>query len=152
MCGITGIAAFGDNPQPAYPQLKAMCDTLIHRGPDEEGMDIQDGVAMGMRRLSIIDLETGSQPIFNEDHTIRTVSNGEIYNFRELRKELESKGHVFNTKTDTEVIVHAYEAFGSDFSRHLNGMFAFALHDAIKRKLFLVRDHIGIKSFIGSIS
>jgi asparagine synthase (glutamine-hydrolysing) len=145
MCGITGIAVFGNNPLPTYPQLKAMCDTLIHRGPDEEGMDIQDGVAIGVRRLSIIDLKTGSQPIFNEDRTIRTVYNGEIYNFRELRKDLEARGHVFYTKSDTEVILHAYEEYGEDFPKYLNGMFAFVLHDAAKRKLYLVRDHIGIK-------
>jgi asparagine synthase (glutamine-hydrolysing) len=151
MCGIAGIAVF-NGTAPNYRQLKTMCDTLIHRGPDGEGMNIQDGVAIGMRRLSVIDLETGSQPIFNEDRTIRTVYNGEIYNFKELRKELERKGHVFYTRTDTEVIVHAYEDFGRDFPKHLNGMFAFALHDTIKRKLYLVRDHIGIKPLYYSFS
>jgi len=144
MCGIAGIAVF-DGPAPNYEQLKAMCDTLVHRGPDEDGMDIHDGVAMGMRRLSIIDLKTGSQPIFNENRTIRLVSNGEIYNFRELRKNLESKGHIFYTHSDTEVIVHAYEEFGNDFPLYLNGMFAFALHDTVKNRLCLVRDHLGIK-------
>jgi len=145
MCGIAGIAAFNGAPSPTWEQLKAMCDTLSHRGPDEEGMDIRDNVAIGMRRLSIIDVKGGSQPIFNEDRSIRTVFNGEIYNFRELRRELESRGHVFLTKSDTEVIVHAYEEYKSNFPNHLNGMFAFALHDSAKRKLFLVRDHIGIK-------
>jgi asparagine synthase (glutamine-hydrolysing) len=122
-----------------------MCDTLSHRGPDDEGMDIRNNIAMGMRRLSIIDVKGGSQPIFNEDGSIRTVYNGEIYNFRELRRELEARGHVFLTQTDTEVIVHAYEEYGSDFPNYFNGMFAFALHDSARRKLFLVRDHIGIK-------
>ena len=93
MCGITGIAIFNGGPPPSRKQLMAMCDTLFHRGPDADGMDIQDGVALGMRRLSIIDLEGGSQPIFNEDGSIRTVFNGEIYNFRELRRVLERRGH-----------------------------------------------------------
>lgn len=145
MCGIAGIAVFNGAPAPSLERLKAMCNTLSHRGPDAEGMDIRDGVAIGMRRLSIIDVSGGSQPIFNEDRSIRTVFNGEIYNFRELRRELESKGHLFVTRTDTEVIVHGYEEYGSDFPKYFNGMFAFALHDAVKRKLFLVRDHIGIK-------
>jgi asparagine synthase (glutamine-hydrolysing) len=144
MCGIAGIAVFS-GPAPNYDRLKAMCDTLVHRGPDEEGMDIEDSVALGMRRLSIIDLKTGSQPIFNEDRTIRTVSNGEIYNFRELRKTLEAKGHIFYTSSDTEVLVHAYEQYGGDFPKYLNGMFALALHDTVKRRLYLVRDHLGIK-------
>jgi len=145
MCGIVGIAVFNGGPPPTYHHLKAMCDTVIHRGPDEDGMDIRDGVAIGMRRLSIIDLKGGSQPIFNEDGLIRTVHNGEIYNFRELRRDLESHGHVFTTNSDTEVIVHAYEEYGSDFPKYFNGMFALALHDSARRKLFLVRDHIGIK-------
>lgn len=145
MCGIAGIVAFGDAPVPTWDQLRAMCASLVHRGPDEEGMDIQDNVAMGMRRLSIIDLAGGSQPIFNEDRSVRTVFNGEIYNFKELRRALQAKGHVFSTHSDTEVIVHAYEEYGSDFPRCLNGMFAIALHDSTNRKLYLVRDHIGIK-------
>jgi asparagine synthase (glutamine-hydrolysing) len=152
MCGIVGIAAIGDMPSPSYQLLKQMCDTIIHRGPDEDGMDIRDDVAMGMRRLSIIDLSGGSQPIFNEDLTIRVVFNGEIYNFRELRTELESCGHHFKTNTDTEVIVHAYEEYGKDFPNYLNGMFAFSLHDMKKRKLFLVRDHIGIKPLFYSFN
>ena len=152
MCGIAGIAVFGDMPTPSYQLLKEMCNTIIHRGPDEDGMDIRDGVAMGMRRLSIIDLSGGSQPIFNEDRTIRVVFNGEIYNFKELRNELESCGHGFKTNTDTEVIVHAYEEYGKDFPTYLNGMFAFSLHDMKKRKLFLVRDHIGIKPLFYSFN
>jgi asparagine synthase (glutamine-hydrolysing) len=145
VCGIAGIAAFDGGVQPTIEQLRGMCDTIVHRGPDEEGLDIQNGVALGMRRLSIIDLTGGSQPIFNEDRSIRTVFNGEIYNFKELRRALKAKGHRFTTSCDTEVIVHAYEEFGPLFPDHLNGMFAIALHDSKLRKLILARDHIGIK-------
>lgn len=152
MCGIAGIVAFHGAQSPNMGQLKEMCDAILHRGPDEDGMDIRDGVALGMRRLAIIDLKGGRQPIFNEDKTVRTVFNGEIYNFRELRQKLESAGHVFKTKTDTEVIVHAYEEFGAEFACHLNGMFAIALHDMKRHKLIFVRDHIGIKPFYFSLA
>lgn len=145
MCGIAGIVAFGASSAPTMEQLARMCGAIYHRGPDEDGMDIRAGVALGMRRLSIIDLQGGRQPIFNEDQTVRTVFNGEIYNFRELRRQLEAAGHLFRTRTDTEVIVHAYEEFGSEFAGHLNGMFAIALHDMKRHKLILVRDHLGIK-------
>jgi asparagine synthase (glutamine-hydrolysing) len=145
MCGVTGIAALAGAPPPSLGQLKAMCDTIVHRGPDDEGLEIRDGVALGMRRLAIIDVAGGRQPICNEDGTICTVFNGEIYNFRELRLELEKAGHVFSTRCDTEVIVHAYEQYGRDFPRYLNGMFAIVLHDSTKRKLILARDHLGIK-------
>jgi asparagine synthase (glutamine-hydrolysing) len=145
MCGITGIAALNGSPSPTWEQLQTMCDTIYHRGPDQDGMDVRHGVALGMRRLSIIDLGGGKQPIFNRERTILTVFNGEIYNFRELRRDLESRGHVFATHTDTEVIVYAYEEYGVDFPKYLNGMFAIALHDTVNQKLFLVRDHLGIK-------
>ncbi len=145
MCGIAGIAALSGAPPPTMAQLKAMCDTIVHRGPDEEGLDIRDEVALGVRRLAIIDVGGGSQPIYNEDHTVSTVYNGEIYNFRELRRDLERAGHVFSTHCDTEVLVHAYEEYGKKFPSYLNGMFAFALHDAAHRKLVLARDHLGIK-------
>ena len=145
MCGITGIAALNGSPVPTWKQLKTMCDTLYHRGPDQDGMDLREGVALGMRRLSIIDLAGGRQPIFNEQGNILTVFNGEIYNFRALRQQLEACGHVFRTNTDTEVIVHAYEEYGADFPQYLNGMFAIAIHDTVKHKLLLVRDHLGIK-------
>lgn len=145
MCGITGVAALQGSPHPSMEQLKTMCDSIYHRGPDQDGMHIQDGVAMGMRRLSIIDLSGGRQPIFNKDRTILTVFNGEIYNFRELRSELEARGYTFATKTDTEVIVYAYEEYGINFPKYLNGMFAIALHDTVQQKLYLVRDHLGIK-------
>jgi asparagine synthase (glutamine-hydrolysing) len=145
MCGITGIISFGAGAPPELEQLRRMCDTILHRGPDQDGLEIRDNIALGMRRLSIIDLKGGRQPIHNEDGSIRTVFNGEIYNFRELRAELASRGHLFRTNTDTEVIVHAYEEYGLDFADRLNGMFAIALHDASRRRLILVRDHLGIK-------
>jgi asparagine synthase (glutamine-hydrolysing) len=152
MCGIAGIASFRNSPPPHFGQVKAMCDVLVHRGPDEEGIDVRDGVALGMRRLSVIDLAGGKQPIYNEDGTIRIVFNGEIYNYRELRKELQMTGHVFRTNSDTETILHAYEENGDNFPNKLNGMFAFALHDMKKRRLILARDHIGIKPLYYSIN
>jgi asparagine synthase (glutamine-hydrolysing) len=122
-----------------------MCDAIRHRGPDDEGMLIREGVALGMRRLAVIDVEGGQQPIGNEDGSIVTVFNGEIYNFRQLRVELESRGHRFATRSDTEVIVHAYEEYGDDFVGRLNGMFALALFDRRQRRLLLARDPLGIK-------
>ena len=145
MCGIAGIVPLGDRPAPSVDRLRAMCDTMVHRGPDDAGLEIQGNVALGMRRLSIIDLAGGHQPIHNEDGTVRVVFNGEIYNYRELRRELESKGHRFATRSDTEVIVHLWEEVGREFPTRLNGMFAIALHDAARRQLVLVRDHLGIK-------
>jgi asparagine synthase (glutamine-hydrolysing) len=122
-----------------------MCSVIRHRGPDDDGIGIVGSVGLGMRRLSIIDVTGSKQPIFNEDQSIRTVFNGEIYNYRELRSELGGKGHKFRTSGDTESIVHAYEEYGEDFPNHLNGMFAIALHDARANSLYLVRDHLGIK-------
>ena len=122
-----------------------MCDTLVHRGPDEEGLLVDGGVALGIRRLSIIDLEGGHQPLHNEDRTVRVIFNGEIYNYRELRRELEGLGHRFHSATDGEVIPHLWEEYGCDFVHHLNGMFAIALHDTIRRRFLLVRDRLGIK-------
>lgn len=146
MCGIAGFIRFsGSNREPDARRLEAMVQTLYHRGPDESGMDLRDGVAMGMRRLSIIDLSGGTQPIYNEDRTIWTVYNGEIYNFPELKEELLTRGHIFTTNTDTEVIVHGYEEWGADFPARLNGMFAIALHDNLQHRFILARDHIGIK-------
>ncbi len=145
MCGIAGVATFYNAP--AIPQglLAEMVNTLTHRGPDESGIAIHGSVAMGMRRLSIIDVDGGSQPIYNEDRTIWTVFNGEIYNFPQLKKELQDKGHIFLTNTDTEVIVHGYEEWGKNFPQHLNGMFAIALHDTNTNSFLLIRDHLGIK-------
>ncbi len=145
MCGIAGIMALPGGAPPTMAQLLAMCATIVHRGPDQDGLTVEGEVALGMRRLSIIDLAGGRQPIANEDGSVITVFNGEIYNFRELRQELEKRGHVFRTRTDTEVIVHGYEEYGLGFADRLNGMFAIALYDAKLRRLVLARDHLGIK-------
>ncbi|MBN1273095.1 MAG: asparagine synthase (glutamine-hydrolyzing) [Candidatus Aminicenantes bacterium] len=145
MCGICG-AARPDLAEPLSLQLlKNMCRTIIHRGPDDQGIHIEPGAALGVRRLSIIDVEGGHQPLSNEEGTVWAAHNGEVYNFPELRKELESAGHVFRTRTDTETLVHAYEEWGRDFVHKLRGMYAFALWDGRRKKLFLVRDRVGIK-------
>ena len=122
-----------------------MSRTLVHRGPDSAGEFSGDGVAFAARRLSIIDLETGDQPIANEDGTVHVVQNGEIYNYRELRRELESAGHRFRTHADTEVLLHLYEAHGDQFVHRLRGMFAIAIWDGPRRRLLLARDRFGIK-------
>jgi asparagine synthase (glutamine-hydrolysing) len=145
MCGIAGYLSLGSQPLPPAEVLERMCETLVHRGPDDLGSELKDGVGLGMRRLAIIDLSGGRQPIYNEDHSVRVTFNGEIYNFRELRKQLEGAGHTFRTASDTEVLVHAYEEFGDNFAERLNGMFAIALHDLRRRRVILARDHIGIK-------
>jgi asparagine synthase (glutamine-hydrolysing) len=145
MCGIAGVAAVAGKSSIDLARLGAMTDSLLHRGPDETGSAICDGVALGMRRLSIIDLEGGSQPLYNEDRTIRVVFNGEIYNYRELRRGLEARGHRLLTNTDGEVIPHLWEELGPRFPTVLNGMFAIALHDVRAKRLALVRDHFGIK-------
>ncbi len=141
MCGIAG----GCGAQIDRAMLKRMCDTIAYRGPDDEGYYLRDGVALGVRRLSIIDLETGGQPIHNEDETLWLVFNGEIFNYIELRAGLESRGHKFHTKSDTEVIVHLYEEMGERCVEKLNGMFAFTLWDDKAHKLFLARDRLGVK-------
>jgi asparagine synthase (glutamine-hydrolysing) len=125
--------------------IRRMCQSMVHRGPDDEGIFVKDGAGLGVRRLSVIDLAGGHQPVFNEDNTICVVYNGEIYNFPELRLELEGRGHRFHTHTDTEVIVHLYEEMGRDCVQRLRGMFAFAIHDTRKRRLLLARDRLGIK-------
>ena len=122
-----------------------MSDTLTHRGPDDEGFFVDRNVGLGMRRLNVIDLVTGHQPISNEDGSIWIVFNGEIYNYPELRKELEKKGHRFSTNTDTETVVHAYEEYGENCVKHLNGMFAFAIWDGPRQRLVLARDRLGVK-------
>lgn len=145
MCGICGIFNFGSEEAVDISTLKRMCTVMSHRGPDDEGFFVERNIGLGMRRLSIIDLSTGHQPISNEDGTIWIVFNGEIYNHLIIRKELESKGHKFSTKTDTETIVHAYEEYGENCVDELRGMFAFAIWDNAKKKLFLARDRVGIK-------
>jgi asparagine synthase (glutamine-hydrolysing) len=145
MCGICGFVRFDGLPMDSNPMIQKMADKIIHRGPDNFGYYLDDHCALGFRRLSIIDLETGNQPIQNESGTIRIVFNGEIYNFQELRKHLMNVGHSFYTNTDTEVIVHAYEEYGTECLKFLKGMFAFALWDSNKRQLFLARDRVGKK-------
>ena len=122
-----------------------MTRTIAHRGPDGEGFFVDHEAGLGHRRLSIIDIEGGAQPISNEDDSLQIVFNGEIYNFIELRKELIGLGHQFKTRTDTEVIIHAYEEWGTECLNRLNGMFAFAIWDTRLRSLFLARDHLGVK-------
>ena len=142
MCGITG---FIDKRNPKKDIIKKMTDRIIHRGPDAEGYYIDDNIALGHRRLSIIDLKGGDQPIYNEDKSMVVIFNGEIYNFIELKAELEEKGHKFKTICDTEVLVHGYEQWHSDLPKKLRGMFAFALYDINNKTLFLARDNFGIK-------
>ena len=140
MCGICG---FSWNDEAL---IRRMADRIVHRGPDQEGFFCTDGMSLGFRRLSIIDLsENGSQPMFNEDNTVCLVFNGEIYNFQELRPQLEAKGHRFRSNTDSEVILHGYEEYGIDVVNHLRGMFGFALYDTVRKRLLLARDRIGIK-------
>lgn len=144
MCGIVGLFNFnGEKVDAAL--LETLNATLMHRGPDGSGHFLQHNVGLAMRRLAIIDLEQGQQPIYNENKTVAVVFNGEIYNFLQLRAELKARGHQFKTHTDTEVIVHLYEEKGLDVPAYLNGMFAFALWDATKEQLLIARDHLGIK-------
>ena len=145
MCGIAGFAGWRLAPDAASASVKAMCDAITHRGPDDWGSFVAEGVALGMRRLSIIDVGGGHQPIGNEDGTIQIVFNGEIYNHHALRATLEARGHTFRTRSDTEAIVHGYEEWGDDVVQQLRGMFAFAIWDAPKRRLFVARDRVGIK-------
>lgn len=150
MCGICGIIGTGD-PAVAAERVRAMMNAMVHRGPDGEGFHAAPHISIGMRRLSIIDLLGGQQPIWNEDATLALIFNGEIYNFRELRSLLQSHGHVFSTQSDTEVILHAYELWGSECVLHFRGMFAFALvefsagKEKRAQRVFLARDRLGIK-------
>jgi len=144
VCGIAGIVRWNSAPV-LEEEIRSMCGAMVHRGPDEEGVYLGDSVALGMRRLSIIDIDNGQQPVSNEDGSVWTVFNGEIYNHRELRRDLERKGHTFRTASDTETIVHLYEDLGPQCVDRLRGMFAFAIWDVRKRKLLLARDRLGIK-------
>src|SRR6266853_6623537 len=145
MCGIVGMVMKDAGCLVDAADVRRMCDMIIHRGPDEEGVLAQGQVGLGIRRLSIIDLSTGQQPVHNEDKSVWIVFNGEIYNFPELRAELEGRGHQFYTHSDTEVIVHLYEEMGADCVKKLRGMFALALYDDRKQKLLLARDRLGKK-------
>ncbi len=147
MCGIAGILNFDPRRPVSREAVERMCAVTRHRGPDDHGLYLDGNVGLGFNRLSIIDLEGGRQPMSNEDGRVWVVFNGEIYNFRELRAELEGRGHRFATRSDTETIVHAWEEFGEDCVDHLRGMFAFAVWDARRRLLFAARDRLGIKPF-----
>lgn len=151
MCGIAGRFNFSPSQQIDRATLRAMTTALAHRGPDADGYYTGEGVGLGHRRLSIIDLSTGDQPLSNEDRTVWTVFNGEIYNFAEIRQELEAHGHVFRTHTDTEVIVHGYEQWGTDLVSRFRGMFAIAIWDAPRRRLLLFRDRLGVKPLYYSL-
>jgi asparagine synthase (glutamine-hydrolysing) len=159
MCGIAGrldLAALARDGRDADPvgraTVEAMCDSLVHRGPDGGATVSRGALTMGMRRLSIIDLEGGMQPIANEDESLWLVCNGEIYNYRELAANLRSRGHRFRTGSDVEVILHLYEDYELNFASHLRGMFAFALWDAKLGRLIVGRDRLGIKPTRASCS
>ncbi|MEP7071768.1 MAG: asparagine synthase (glutamine-hydrolyzing) [Verrucomicrobiota bacterium] len=144
MCGIAGFVA-GRNGTEREQILRRMCDRMRHRGPDDEGYFSAPGIGLAMRRLSIVDVDCGQQPIANEDGSIQLIFNGEIYNYVELRESLQGRGHIFKTRGDTETLVHLYEEHGVEMLSHLRGMFAFALWDSRRRMLFLARDRLGKK-------
>ncbi|MBK7704643.1 MAG: asparagine synthase (glutamine-hydrolyzing) [Acidobacteria bacterium] len=152
MCGIAGFIS-KDAAETAGRErlLDAMCRVITHRGPDEQGTIVKDRAALGMRRLSIIDLKSGQQPIFDCSGNLAIVFNGEIYNYRDLKKDLEARGHKFKTHSDTETIVHAYEEFGADCVKFLRGMFAFAIYDFRDESLFIARDRVGKKPLFYSL-
>ena len=147
MCGITGWvnlkqSNFKDHIEAV---LHSMCERIVHRGPDSEGVWLDDQVALGMRRLSIIDLKTGDQPVFSEDKSVIVMMNGELYNYREVRAELEKDGFKFVTKSDTEILPHLYQKYADDLLDHVNGMYAFSLWDSRRKKLIIARDRFGEK-------
>lgn len=144
VCGIAGVVATGGR-RANRRTLERMCEAMVHRGPDSEGFHVEEGVALAVRRLAIIDVKRGHQPIYNEDKSVCMVMNGEIYNFRELREQLQTRGHKFTTDSDTEVIIHLYEQRGKELVNELRGMFAFALWDRKKGQLLLARDRVGKK-------
>src|ERR1051326_493434 len=143
MCGIAGIYS----PVARVDELvvRDMTEVMYHRGPIENGYFLRPQVALGMRRLSIIDIEGGHQPLFNEDRTVAVILNGQIYNYREIRADLIKRGHNLRTESDTEVIAHLYEEMGEECATQFNGMFAFALWDETKQRLFIARDRLGVK-------
>src|SRR5437870_4682648 len=145
MCGIAGVVQFRSDSHVDPENVERMCRAIVHRGPDDDGIYVQGRVGLGMRRLSIVDLATGHQPISNEDGTVWIVFNGEIYNHLAVREQLQARGHRYATNSDTETVVHAYEEYGRDCVHHLRGMFAFAIWDTRQRRLFIARDRLGIK-------
>src|SRR6185295_6061559 len=144
MCGIAGCLDLRGAGRIDRSVVAAMTEALVHRGPDSSGFHFEPNVALGIRRLKIIDLETGDQPIANEDGTVVMVCNGEIFNYLELRADLIARGHRFSTRTDVEVLVHLYEEYGAALVEHLNGQFAFALYDRRAERLLLARDPFGV--------
>jgi asparagine synthase (glutamine-hydrolysing) len=144
LCGICGVFRVSEGPRVSSDVIETMTQTLAHRGPDDSGYFVNDGVGFGFRRLSIIDLFTGNQPLANEDQTIFLVCNGEIFNHRQLRDELVAKGHRFRSQTDVEVLIHLYEELGDGFLSKINGQFAFMLFDGVRNRLFGARDHFGV--------
>ncbi len=152
MCGICGITYFNRDKRVDEGVLRAMRDSLLHRGPDSAGVYIAGNIGLGHRRLSIIDLASGYQPVHNEDSTIWITFNGEIYNYKDLTVDLEAKGHRFYTKSDTEILVHLYEEYGEDMLSRINGMFAFCIWDQNKEEMFLARDRIGKKPLFYTIN
>ncbi len=151
MCGVVGIAPKNGSATPERPMLEKMVAAIRHRGPDDEGYFVAPGIGLGHARLSIIDVQGGRQPIHNEDESVWVSYNGEIFNYIELRQDLQKRGHEFYTETDTEVIVHLYEEFGLEFVQHLNGQFAIALWDKNRRRLMLIRDRVGILPLFYSV-
>src|SRR6267142_2108807 len=145
MCGIAGILEFARDSRANPALLREMCQIITHRGPDDDGFYTDGPAGIGMRRLSIVDLATGHQPISNADGSLWIVFNGEIYNHLTLREQLIARGHAYRTHSDTETIVHLYEEYGRNCVQHLRGMFAFAIWDAKQKSLFIARDRLGIK-------
>lgn len=148
MCGIAGWINLDTTRSQSIDReavLHSMCERIVHRGPDSEGLWLDDQVALGMRRLSIIDLKTGDQPVLNEDKSVIVMMNGELYNYREVRADLEKRGHRFTTQSDTEILPHLYEEYGDALLEHVNGMYAFSLWDSRKKKLLIARDRFGEK-------
>src|SRR5271169_61624 len=152
MCGICGKLMFDSGAKVSPALVKAMADTIYHRGPDDEGYYVSGPIGLGFRRLSIIALKSGHQPLSNEDGALQIIFNGEIYNYQELRAFLLSKGHVFKTQSDTEVIVHLYEELGPKCLDKLRGMFALAIWNENTKSLFLARDRVGIKPLYYSLT
>jgi asparagine synthase (glutamine-hydrolysing) len=145
MCGICGQLNFAKGEPANSETIRRMSRSMLHRGPDDEGNFISGPVGLGFRRLSIIDLSGGRQPMSDAEGSVHVVFNGEIYNFRELRRELETRGHKFRTRSDTEVIVHGYKQWGTEVFNRLNGMFGVAIWDVKHRRLVVARDAMGIK-------
>src|SRR5688500_8384845 len=145
MCGIVGVMDVRGKREISRELVSRMNETQHHRGPDAGGLHLEPGLGLGHRRLSIIDLSTGQQPLYNEDRSVAVVFNGEIYNYKDLVPELQALGHTFRTRSDTEVIVHAWEAWGEACVERFRGMFAFAIWDRNRETLFLARDRLGVK-------